>query len=93
LEEQEGFWENLSTLTKMASVFFILGKVMGFMTFFTFFVNLMLAKWMLVVYAIFIAISVLLSGYQMFRGGKQDRKPTKEQVEEWAREYRLLEGK
>jgi hypothetical protein len=53
----------------------------------------MLAKWMLVVYATFIAISVLLSGYQMFRGGKQDRKPTKEQVEEWAREYRLLEGK
>jgi hypothetical protein len=93
LEEQEGFWENLSMLTKLASVFFILGKVVGFMTFFTFFVNLILAKWMLVVYATFIAISVLLSGYQMFRGGKQDRKPTKEQVEEWAREYRLLEGK
>ena len=93
MEEQKGFWENLSTLTKLASVFFVLGKVVGFMTFFTFFVNLMLAKWMLVVYAIFIAISVLLSGYQMFRGGKQDRKPTKEQVEEWAREYRLLEGK
>jgi len=93
LEEQEGFWENLSTLTKLASVFFVLGKVVGFMTFFTFFVDLVLAKWMLVLYATFIAISVLLSGCQMFRGGKQDRKPTKEQVEEWAREYRLLEGK
>ena len=58
MEEQEGFWENLSTLTKLASVFFILGKVVGFMTFFTFFVNLMLAKWMLMVYAMFIGIDL-----------------------------------
>ena len=57
------------------------------------FVNLMLAKWMLIVYATFIAISVLLSGYQMFRGGKQHGKPMREQVAEWARDNRLLEGK
>ena len=93
MSEPPGVWDNLSMLTKLASAFFVLGKVVGFMTFFTFFVDLVLAKWMLVLYATFIAISVLLSGCQMFRGGKQDRKPTKEQVEEWAREYRLLEGK
>tara|TARA_R110000744_G_scaffold206233_1_gene324810 strand:+ start:1373 stop:1534 length:162 start_codon:yes stop_codon:yes gene_type:complete len=53
----------------------------------------MLAKWMLIVYATFIAIRVLLSGYQMFRRGKQHRKPMREQVAEWARDNRLLEGK
>jgi len=93
MSEPPGVWDNLSMLTKLASAFFVLGKVVGFMTFFTFFVDLVLAKWMLVLYATFIAISVLLSGSQMFRKGKQDEKPTREQVEEWAREYRLLEGK
>ena len=63
------------------------------MTFFTFFVNLVLAKWLLIVYAIFIGISILLSAYQMFRPEKQVKKPTKEQVEEWAIEYKLLEGR
>ena len=93
MSEPPGMWENLPMLTKAASLFFILGKVVGFMTFFTFFANLMLAKWMLMVYAMFIGISIFLSGYQMFRKGKRDNKPTRQQVEEWAREYRLLEGK
>ena len=62
------------------------------MTFITYFVDLALAKWMLVLYATFIGISVLLSGIQMFKNDKQENKPTKEQVEAWAREYKLLEG-
>lgn len=89
---QEGIWESLSTLTKISSAFFILGKMTGFMTFITYFVDLTLAKWMLVLYATFIGISVLLSGIQMFKNGKEENKPTKEQVEAWAREYKLLEG-
>jgi len=89
---QEGIWESLSTLTKISSAFFILGKMTGFMTFITYFVDLALAKWMLVLYATFIGISVLLSGIQMFKNDKQENKPTKEQVEAWAREYKLLEG-
>ena len=93
MEEHEGGWESLPLLTKLASAFFLLGKLAGFMTFFTFFVDLVLAKWLLIVYAIFIGISILLSAYQMFRSEKQVKKPTKEQVEEWAREYKLLEGR
>ena len=93
MEEHEGGWGNLPSLTKLASAFFLLGKLAGFMTFFTFFVDLVLAKWLLIVYAIFIGISILLSAYQMFRSEKQVKKPTKEQVEEWAREYKLLEGR
>ena len=63
------------------------------MTFFTFFINLELAMWLLIVYAIFIGISIVLSGYLMLRTKKKDRKPTKEQVASWAREYGLLEIK
>tara|TARA_R110002153_G_scaffold9039_1_gene37796 strand:- start:48 stop:329 length:282 start_codon:yes stop_codon:yes gene_type:complete len=93
MEEHKGGWGSLPLLTKLASAFFLLGKLAGFMTFFTFFVNLVLAKWLLIVYAIFIGISILLSAYQMFRPEKQVKKPTKEQVEEWAIEYKLLEGR
>lgn len=85
------YWDELSPLTKASSVFFILGKLTGFMTFMTYFVDLALAKWMLVLYATFIGISVLLSSAQMFRN-KKEIKPTKEQVEAWAKEYKLLEG-
>ena len=80
-------------LTKISSAFFVLGKVTGFMTFFMYFANLMLAKWMLMMYATFIGISILLSSVQIFKSKKQDNKPTKEQVEAWAREYNLLEAK
>lgn len=92
MENKEGVWDNLSMLTKTASAFFILGKMTGFMTFIAYFVNLTLAKSMLILYATFIGISILLSGYQMFTCRKQDTKPTKQQVEAWAREYKLLEG-
>ena len=87
-------WVGEPTTADETSVsIFLLGKLAGFMTFFTFFVNLVLAKWLLIVYAIFIGISILLSAYQMFRPEKQVKKPTKEQVEEWAIEYKLLEGR
>jgi len=92
LESKEGIWESLSMLTKLASAFFILGKVTGFMTFITYFVNLALAKLMLMVYATFIGISILFSVIEMFSTRKRSAKPTKEQVEAWAREYKLLEG-
>ena len=91
--QPSGVWDSLPVLTKLASAFFVLGKAVGFMTFFVFFLELELAKWMLLLYATFIAISILLSGYQMFRKRRQDNKPTREQVEAWAREYNLLEGK
>ena len=87
------FWGELSMLTKISSAFFVLGKVTGFMTFITYFVNLVLAKWMLMLYASFIGISILLSCIQMFRTKKADTKPSLEQVQAWAREYNLLEGK
>lgn len=87
------FWGELSMLTKISSAFFVLGKVTGFMTFITYFVNLVLAKWMLIMYATFIGISILLSCTQMFRTKKTDAKPSLEQVQAWAREYNLLEGK
>ena len=48
---------------------------------------------MLMMYATFIGISILLSSVQIFKSKKQDNKPTKEQVEAWAREYNLLEAK
>jgi len=92
LDNKDGLWESLSMLTKLASAFFILGKMTGFATFITYFVNLEVAKTMLMVYATFIGISILLSGYQMFSTRKGSAKPTKEQVEAWAREYKLLEG-
>jgi len=88
-----GIWESLPMLTKISSAFFVLGKVTGFMTFIMYFANLMLAKWMLMMYATFIGISILLSSVQIFKSKKQDNKPTKEQVEAWAREYNLLEAK
>ena len=83
MESKEGIWESLPMLTKIASAFFILGKATGFMTFITYFVNLELAKSMLIVYATFV---------EMFSCRKVNAKPTKEQVEAWAREYKLLEG-
>ena len=86
-------WEELSMLTKFASAFFVLGKATGFMTFITYFANLTLAKWMLIMYASFIGISILLSCVQMFRAKKVDTKPSLEQVQAWAKEYNLLEGK
>ena len=86
-------WESLPMLTKVSSAFFVLGKVTGFMTFIMYFANLMLAKWLLMMYATFIGISILLSSVQIFKSKKQDNKPTKEQVEAWAREYNLLEVK
>ena len=85
-------WNDLSTLTKIAAVFSVLGKMIGFMTFFTFFVNLQLAKWMLLGYATFIGINIILSGRQMFKIQKSQR-PPREQVRERAREYSLIEGK
>lgn len=87
------FWDDLSLLTKTSSAFFILGKATGFMTFMAYFVDLVLAKWMLILYASFIGISILLSCIQMFRTKKADTKPSLEQVQAWAREYNLLEGK
>jgi len=66
--------------------------MVGFMTFFTFFINLQLAKWMLIGYAMFIGVSILFSTCQMFKADRE-KKPTKEQVTQWAREYNLLEGK
>jgi len=87
------FWEELSTLTKISSVFFVLGKVTGFMTFMMYFVDLVLAKWMLMLYASFIGISIFLSCVKMFKAKKADTKPSLEQVQAWAREYNLLEGK
>ena len=87
------FWEDLSPLTKASSAFFVLGKATGFMTFIMYFVDLVLAKWMLMLYASFIGISILLSCIQMFRTKKADTKPSLEQVQAWAREYNLLEGK
>jgi len=87
------FWHDLSPLTKTSSVFFVLGKATGFMTFMMYFVDLALAKWMLMLYASFIGISILLSCIQMFRAKKADTKPSLEQVQAWAREYNLLEGK
>ncbi len=87
------FWEELSTLTKISSAFFVLGKVTGFMTFMMYFVDLVLAKWMLMLYATFIGISIFLSCVKMFRAKKADTKPSLEQVQAWAREYNLLEGK
>ena len=92
MESKEGIWESLPMLTKIASAFFILGKTTGFITFITYFVNLELAKSMLIVYATFIGISILLSAVEMFSCRKVNAKPTKEQVEAWAREYKLLEG-
>jgi hypothetical protein len=87
------FWDDLSPLTKASSAFFVLGKATGFMTFIMYFVDLVLAKWMLMLYASFIGISILLSCIQMFRTKKADTKPSLEQVQAWAREYNLLEGK
>ena len=87
------FWEELSTLTKISSAFFVLGKVTGFMTFMMYFVDLVLAKWMLMLYASFIGISIFLSCVKMFKAKKADTKPSLEQVQAWAREYNLLEGK
>jgi len=92
LENKEGIWESLPMLTKLASAFFVLGKVTGFATLMTYFVNLELAKSMLIVYATFIGISILFSVIEMFSTRKESAKPTKEQVEAWAREYKLLEG-
>ena len=87
------FWEELSTLTKISSAFFVLGKATGFMTFMMYFVDLVLAKWMLMLYASFIGISIFLSCVKMFTAKKADTKPSLEQVQAWAREYNLLEGK
>ena len=88
----QDYWDELPVLTKVSSAFFVLGKLTSFLTFITYFVDLQLAKWMLVVYASFITISILLSGIQMFKKNKKHNKPTKQQVEAWAREYKLLEG-
>jgi len=85
-------WDELPMLTKFASAFFILGKITGFMTLITYFINLPLAKTMLIVYASFIGISILLSGIEMFSNKKQEKLPTKEQVEAWAKQYNLLQG-
>ena len=85
-------WADIPLLTKIASAFFVLGKVVGFMTFFTFFVDITLAKWMLILYATFIGISVLLSTWQLFKTDKT-KKPTREEVIRLARENNLLEGK
>lgn len=90
--DEKDLWGSLPMLTKLASAFFVLGKTVGLMSFFTFFINLELAKWMLIGYATFIGVSILLSTYQMFKADKEE-KPTKEQVTQWAREYNLLEGK
>ena len=87
------FWGELSTLTKISSAFFVLGKATGFMTFMMYFVDLVLAKWMLMLYASFVGISILISCIHMFRTKKADTKPSLEQVQAWAREYNLLEGK
>ena len=87
------FWGELSMLTKISSAFFVLGKVTGFMTFMMYFVDLTLAKWMLMLYASFIGISISISCIHMFRTKKADTKPSLEQVQAWAREYNLLEGK
>lgn len=92
MSSEKDLWGSLPMLTKLASVFFVLGKMVGFMTFFTFFINLQLAKWMLIGYATFIGVSILSSTCQMFKAGREE-KPTKEQVTQWAREYNLLEGK
>lgn len=89
---EKDIWESLPMLTKLASAFFVLGKITGFMTFLTYFVNLPLAKIMLLVYATFIGLSVIASATQMFKSGKNEIKPTRRQVEAWAREYKLLEG-
>ncbi len=87
------FWDELSMLTKISSAFFILGKATGFMTFMMYFVDLTLAKWMLMLYASFIGISILLSCIQMFTTKKVDTKPSLEQVQAWAKEYDLLDVK
>lgn len=92
MHSETSLWGDLPTLTKVAAVFFVLGKMIGFMTFFTFFVNLQLAKWLLIGYATFIGISIILSGRQMFKAQKNQR-PSREQIKEWAREYNLIEGK
>ena len=88
----QNYWDKLPVLTKVSSAFFVLGKMTSFLTFITYFVDLQLAKWMLVVYASFIMISILLSGIQVFKKDKKHDKPTRQQVEAWAREYKLLEG-
>jgi hypothetical protein len=93
LEQQHGFWDNLSPLTKAATLLFAMGKMAGIMSILSLFVIIELAFYMGIVYASLIGMSALLCLIQLFRPGQQENKPTREQVEAWAREYSLLEGK
>ena len=86
------FWDNLSPLTKVASVLFVLGKLTGIMTILSLMVSPTLAIYTGIVYATLIGTCILLCLIQIYRTGKQKKKPTMEQVEEWAREYNLIKG-
>jgi len=93
LEDNTFFWERLSSLTKVATVLFCIGKLTGVMSMIALLASPMLAMYTGIVYAALIGTSILLCLIQMSRTKKQRNKPTREQVEAWAREYSLLEGR
>jgi len=93
LEDNTFFSEILSTLTKVATVLFCIGKLTGVMSMIALLASPMLAMYTGIVYAALIGTSILLCLIQMSRTKKQRNKPTREQVEAWAREYSLLEGR
>tara|TARA_R110000744_G_scaffold123046_1_gene228117 strand:- start:1462 stop:1743 length:282 start_codon:yes stop_codon:yes gene_type:complete len=92
LTDKKGTLEGLPLVSKLALVFFIIGNALSFMAFFTFFVDLELAKLILIMYTGSIALSVVLALYQMPSNEEEEKMPSKEQVAMWAKEYKLIEG-
>ena len=94
-------WENVRPITKVAGVFFLLGKLMfipaGMLT-----MAMMAVPWAkpyalisICLYALFIFSSAVLSIIGMMQIKTKDKKdkepPSREQVEEWMKHYYLLE--
>ena len=73
MTDKKGTLEGLPLVSKLALVFFIIGKALSFMTFFTFFVDLELAKIILIMYTGSIALSVVLALYQMFSNKEEEK--------------------
>ena len=90
MENDISFWERLSPLTKIATVLFALGKMTGIMSILALLASPTLAIYTGIVYAALIGACILICLVQLYRTEKQRKKPTMEQVEEWAKEYNLI---
>ena len=88
---------NISTIAKVAAIFFILGKIhfipaLGYMA-----IDIDIALIFAGIYIFCIAMSIMLSLVAIFRLNAKDRKlreqPSIEYVKKWAEEYKLVGGK